>query len=667
MNLVKVVHNPAFVEWWSSNFGDSTCGPNPKRIPEWVQALPVSKLQYLMAGLIDSDGCVTSSEEYDSSVSIGLVSEMLVRQVRDVGFKCGVVFNFTESMTCGGKILPAGHVSRDTPFFKLTAYDAESCRKATIVSVKQFEESSIFAEGSPYFKRIDDKVAFKVKSIESVPGRVIVYNFQVAEDHTYQAGWVSTHNCFCYSEEHDPYKSDNPDVVAELKEKGRIESERLFKEFGIIDRDPNYRGWRRIFVLPPDQVIVKKQILSDEPYVEFVPDPETRKAILRSRDNPDIFFQDGREPQMPPPNVPDDIADKLKDSGAIPLDTDPYSGSHVYHLARKKCQYETYGVSILERCINTLLFWDKLRQAQTSIASRHMTPFRIVWAQNLSEPDVVDLREQVDLALTDPDYSIITNYEVHWEEQGSNGRLLQLQTEYEQCENALFAGLGVTRELLTGESTYQGNKLTLEILNKQYLLFREMLQEYVEEYLFKPVAKKKGFIEKDKYGREHLLYPKLSFTRLAIRDNDTFFDQAMRLFEKGSLPVDIILEMLNVDPDAARSKIEADLFTTNDPGFNQFMVSAYQAAANAMVERYNVNQRIADYLSLQETPMPPGGEQPAGGPMGRFSAAGLTPDRQAALNKVIRTLLADPEKLDNVAKKFAKSQPHTKIRKSNAT
>jgi len=474
-------------------------------------------------------------------------------------------------------------------------------------------------------------------------------------------------NAFPFAEEHNPYDDPNPDVVAELKEKGRLESERLFKEFKVIDRDPNYKGWKRIIVLPPDQVVVKKQVLSDEPYIEFIPDPETRKAILQSREHPDTFFQDGREPQMPPPNVPAEIAEKLKDSGAIPLDTDPYSGSHVYHMARKKCQYETYGVSILERCINTLLFWDKLRQAQTSIASRHMTPFRIVWAQNLSEADVMDLRAQVDLALTDPDYSIITNYEVHWEEQGSNGRLLQLTAEYEQCENALFAGLGVTRELLTGESTYQGNRITLEILNKQYLLFREMLQEWVENYLFKPVAKKKGFVEKDKYGRERLLYPKLSFTRLAIRDNDTFFDQAMRLFERGAIPIDIILEMLNIDPDAARRKTEADLFTTNDPAFNNFMVGAYQAAGNAMVEKFNIMQRLADYLDLQEMPMPAGGEEapPGGSPMGRFSSSGLTPERQAALNKIMRTFISNPEKLDQYVAKPALRQPKTRIRKTN--
>lgn len=476
-------------------------------------------------------------------------------------------------------------------------------------------------------------------------------------------------NCYVVAEEHDPYKSDNPDYAAEIKEKGRIECERLFKEFGVIDRDPNYMGWKRIIVLPPEQVVIKKRVLSDEPYIEFVPDPETRKAILRSKENPDIFFQDGRESKMSPPDVPDVIANGLKDSGAIPLDTDPYSGTFVYHLARKKCQYETYGSSILERCINTLLFWDKLRQAQTSIATRHMTPFRIVWSPGMSQADVNDLRAQVDMALVDPDYSIIANYEIHWEEQGSNGRLLQLTAEYEQCENALFAGLGVTREVLTGESTYQGNRLTLEILNKQYLLFREMLQDYVENYLFKPVAKKKGFVEKDKYGRERLLYPKLSFTRLAIRDNDTFFDQAMQLFNKGSLPVDIILEMLNVDPDAARRKIEADMFTTNDPSYNQFMVGLYQAAGNAMVERYDVTQRLAEYLGLNEVTPPAGAEGGgpgggAGGLMGRFSSKGLTPERQAALNKIVRTLMADPSKLDALAKKVLKTGSRSSVHRT---
>lgn len=670
-HIVKVAHNPAFIEWWSSQFGETCRGANPKRVPGWVERLPLGKQLSLLAGIIDSDGCVYAGEKH-SCVRISMVSESLIKSIRDIGMRCEVVFNYNTQVVKGGYTLPAGHTARDTVVHNLVCYDRDSCLGATVKSIKQFEEDAEFSETSNYWLRIGEDVAFKVRSLEgAAPARV--YNFQVEGDHTFQANWVSTHNCFIYAEEDNPYESDNEDVIGELKEKGRLESERLFKEFKVIDRDPNYKGWKRLYVLPPDQVTVKKVVLSDEPYIEFVPDTETRKAILRSQESDFVFTQDGRQPLGPKPDVPPEILDKLQDNGAIPLDTDPYTGSHVYHMCNQKSPYQTYGVSILERCVNTLLFWDKLRQAQTSIASRHMTPFRIVWSPNLSEADVNDLREQVDLALVDPDYSIIANYEVHWEEMGSDGRLMNLTAEYEQCENALFAGLGVTRELMTGESTYQGNRLTLEILNTQYLLFRETLQEYVENYLFKPVAKKKGFVEIDKYGRERLLYPRLSFTRLAIRDNDSFFDQAMQLFNKGSVSVDVILEMMNIDPISTRRKVEADLFTTNDPAFNQFMVGVYQAAGNAAVERYDVLQRIAQYLDLSEVPMQPGQEAGAGGmgglggSMGRFSASGLTPQRQAALNSVVRTLTSDPSKLDMVIQKMkVKPEPRRRVRKKDA-
>jgi hypothetical protein len=283
-----------------------------------------------------------------------------------------------------------------------------------------------------------------------------------------------------------------------------------------------------------------------------------------------------------------------------------------------------------------------------------MTPIRIVWAEDLSDMDVENLREQVDLALVDPDFSIIANYEVHWEEMGSNGRLLELSGEYDHIENSLFAGLGVTREILTGEGTYAGNRMTLEILNTQYLLFRELLQEYVEDYLFKPVAKKKGFVEKDKYGREKLIYPRLSFTRLAIKDNDTFFDQAMQLYSKGSISIDVVLDMLNIDPISTRKKVEADLFTVNDFAFNQLMSNIYTAAGQALVERYTVTDRLAGYMNLDELPPPPQGEEGGlggglGGEMPRFASKGLDSKRQAALTKIMSLVLKNPEKLDKIS------------------
>lgn len=487
-------------------------------------------------------------------------------------------------------------------------------------------------------------------------------------------------NCFAFAEDHEPYKikiDENTDEetekekVNELKKLGKIRSDKLYKDFGIVDKDPNYLGWRKLLILPPDQVRIKKIPLSDESLIEFIPDPETKKSILQARQGlyPGIYFQTEKIP-FNPPEIPDKLVKQLEENGSIPLDTDPYSGSYVYHLARKKSQYETLGVSILERCINTLLYQDKIRQAQTSIASRHMTPIRIVWGDRLSENQVDELREQVDLALVDPDFSIVANYEIHWDEMGSNGRLLELSGEYEHIENSLFAGLGVTREILTGEGTYTGNRITLEIMNTQYLLFRELLQDYVENYLFKPVAKKKGFVEKDKYGREKLVYPKLSFTRLAIRDNDAFFDQVFQLYNKGSVSIDVILDMLNIDADTTSKKIKADLFTVDDFAYNQLMTNVYTAAGQALVERYNVAERLADYMGLNELPQPPAGQEGneggLGGAMPRFASDAdkknksnsklnkLSSIQKSSLQKLLDYAVRNPGKVDKLTAYLSK-------------
>ncbi len=467
-------------------------------------------------------------------------------------------------------------------------------------------------------------------------------------------------NSLIFAEDHDPYGRLEDGPKEEIKEYGKARTKELYERFKIIDRDPNYLGFRRLLVLPPDQVRLKKIPLSDDVIVEFLPDPETKKVLTGMQEGNPLAY-DARMPdeerQKLQQKLPDELVEKLKMGGAIPLDTDPYTGSHVYHMARKKCQYETMGVSILERCINTLLLHDKLRQAQQSIASRHMTPIRIVWAEELSNNDVDNLREQVDLALVDPDFSIITNFQVNWEEMGSNGRLLELSTEYEHIENSLFAGLGVTRELLTGEGTYTGNRITLEVLNTQYLLFRELIIDYIENNIFKPVAKKKGFEIEDKFGRKKLVYPKVSFSRLAIRDNDAFFDQAFNMYNKGSLSVDVILDMMNIDPVSTRKKIEADLFTVNDPAFNQMMQNLYTSLGQVFAERYNVDEKVADYLDVQEKPMPEGAEGEAGGlggglgggEMGRFASSRMTPSRRQAFTKVMELAMQNPDKLDKIA------------------
>jgi len=235
----------------------------------------------------------------------------------------------------------------------------------------------------------------------------------------------------------------------------------------------------------------------------------------------------------------------------------------------------------------------------SQIASRHMTPMRVVTAPKASYDEVEYLREQVDAALVDPDYSIIANFDIDWNEMGADGRVLSLGEEYAELEKRLSAGLGVTMGLLTGEATYGGERISLEIINTQYMLFREIVQDFVENNIFKPVALKKGFWEYDKFGNKKILIPTISFTRLALRDNDAVFNQLFDLYQKGSIPLSYILELLGLDPNAAKEEIERDMLTVNDSRFNDLINAISQPVADQIAENTDISKKIATYLKLK--------------------------------------------------------------------
>lgn len=370
----------------------------------------------------------------------------------------------------------------------------------------------------------------------------------------------------------------------------------------------NYQGWQRIIILPIDKVKITTFSFTDQVKIELIPSDRDRALLDKARQG-DPIAQEMAE------HIPAEVRQYMDEGRLIPMGTDPDEGSFVYLLTGRKHADSEIGQSILDRCLRTLYYREKLRQAQTSIASRAMTPKRIVWAEGLSDSDTEQLRQQVDLALVDPDYSIVANYEIRWEEMGSRDRLLDLTSEYEQTERRLLSGLGVTESLMSGESLYSGDRLKLEVINTRYLHLREILQDYVEHSLFEPVARRMGFVEKDEWGQEVVLYPRLSFTRLPLRDTQDTYDALFNLYQKGSISIDLILEMFNIDPDETREKLERDLFTVNDAMFNEVVRSAGNEVGRLLVEKTDLVDRVGQYLKLTIKP-PPAEEEGGGG--GRF-------------------------------------------------
>ncbi len=373
-------------------------------------------------------------------------------------------------------------------------------------------------------------------------------------------------------------KKEMLEELQEIREKKKEELE-LFGH--ICNHD--YRGFFRVQILPPEQIeITNEGTLIDGPTIYYKPPEDQKQAYLED------------------PDVPSEVKDMIQQEGKIPLNQDPFKGSYVIHFARKKSGYELHGRSILQRCLRTVIYREKLRQVQSTIASRNMTPKTLVVAPEIPISEVTTLRAHIDEAKADPDYSVVVNYECQWNEIGSEGRLLVLDGEWQHTNSDLAIGLGFSPEILIGEGMYSGNRIQLEMMNTVYTQFRDLITGIVEDQMFKPIAMKKGFYEMDKYGRPRWIVPKVTFSRMALRDSGDLYDMLFNLYSKGSLPIDIILEFLNIDAEDCKRKLEDNLFTVNDSKFNEALSAIYNGMGEWLMAKTDLGKRVAEGMTLNE-------------------------------------------------------------------
>lgn len=379
----------------------------------------------------------------------------------------------------------------------------------------------------------------------------------------------------------------------------------------FVEYDETKKCWSKMTILPPEQVNVANYPMSDIKRIQYR--PERLKSIILKYDMPLDSYEEYTEYVKSLPEEDQSILQDVsyefikqlvQNNGTLTFDTDPYSGdgnekigSFAFHFTTKRHEYQDWGVSPLECILIPLLQKTHYQYTQLSLASRNMTPRDLVVAQGITPQALQELRDQVDQSMLSPDYKIVTNYDVRWETIGAENRLIDLSREYETIENQLFAGMGVTRELLTGQGMYSGNKISIEILNTKYLLLREMLQKFVEENLFKPVALQNGFYHDDEDGNRTWFYPKLGFTRLTIRDNQEVFDALFQLYQKGSLPVGMILDIFNINSDQVDEELRKDMFTVKDATYNEMLRQAYSELGSKISESTDLVKQIAQSIT----------------------------------------------------------------------
>lgn len=389
--------------------------------------------------------------------------------------------------------------------------------------------------------------------------------------------------------------------------------------FIFMEWNETKKMWSRAIMLPPEEVYIFQYPFSENKRVEYRPE----RLIKMIQDGiaeggasglpgSDSLGQREEIKQKILENLPQELIDMVRENGCIVMDTDPMTGSFVHHIARRKSPYLDLGSSVLERVLVPMLQKEHYKYCQLSLASRNMTPKNLVTAPGLMPEEVDNLRTQIDLSYLDPEYSVITNYDVNWQQIGASDRLIDMDREYERIENQIFAAMGVTRELMTGEGTFSGSKITVEILNTMFLMSREILKNFIERKLFVPICEAHHWYEEDSNGVKRYWYPEIGFNRITIRDNAEVFDNLFQLYLKGSLPVDVIYELFNLNSDEINAKLRSELFTVKDPTNNRMVEEVNSEVGRKIVDRTDILERVVKYLGLKLKPENTGMEDGSG-------------------------------------------------------
>ena len=363
-----------------------------------------------------------------------------------------------------------------------------------------------------------------------------------------------------------------------------VEYYKLGNVFPFAQWSEKQNKWVKLTILDSDYVEIDKLQFSDRMRVDLRPNDRLKEIVSNGPDHPKtgLLYQ----------SIPNDVRELIITNKKIPLNTNPDFGSHIAHIAYKMADYDTLGTGLIERNFKALVYKDRLRQAQDAIAARHLTPKHLIWAQNQSNADVENIREQIDNAFADPDYAIITNYELHWDLIGTSQGLMSLDSEWNWINEELMIGLMINRSFLLGEGAFANGQTVLEVMNQRYSIYRERLESFIIHYLFLPMAKRNDWAEyefgtakKDK--KLVWLYPKIKWNRLNFVDDTAHKQMLSQMVNMGQIDMETWLESFGLDAQTILERLERWQGTQLD--INNFEMQKGIAAGVAQV--------LAPYIS----------------------------------------------------------------------
>lgn len=258
------------------------------------------------------------------------------------------------------------------------------------------------------------------------------------------------------------------------------------------------------------------------------------------------------------------IPDIIK-SAVLKKQTVTLNSNNVYHFARATDSLgdnNIWGTPVVANVLKLLMYRNTLRQAQEAIAREHIVPMRIYYLQKTDayDPDsnwnqvAQNFAGELMKSVKDPNYKVVSPVPVNLLSVGGQGRALLLTPEIQQIQEEILAGMNIPREFIFGGISYSGSSISLKILENQFITYRVLLKDFIQNFVIKGMAKARKEILSD--DDDNVVIAKM--TDLKMQDDVQQKQLIINLNAAHKCTDEYMWKVIGIDSDRMKSALEAE-------------------------------------------------------------------------------------------------------------
>lgn len=329
--------------------------------------------------------------------------------------------------------------------------------------------------------------------------------------------------------------------------------------------------WSNIIIHNPDFVEVSFSPLADqECVIELIPSDELKSLVHSTKP----------ETQQLKKRLPEEVVRKVLTGKNIILESD-----EITHIARRSNPYDVRGTSIISRILRLMMYEDKLREAQITIADNFIYPLKVFklgdpkkgWIPN--ETHQRALAQMLQQATFDPNFSLIYHYGLQVDYVTVADKTMRLEKEWSDIAEKKMIALGVGKGFLSGEANYASANVTLQMQLARYKAKRDLFEtRWIREKFLKVMAERNEWYKRDKKEligqyrvsrsaeelRDRIIIPKLVWhKKLMMRDEQSFLTFLNNVYSQGKGPLSAITLLqymgLSLEEELSNKKKQSEL------------------------------------------------------------------------------------------------------------